>query len=111
MVMPLNEAQVEINISHLKPQMKVLRGIDEIKLTSQTIIQTKVDGEFTLLRYERNGQTFTVNQWGHLRTDFPALNEFKEAISKMPIQKAELLCELCKRRRETPETSRLHTLR
>jgi len=91
----MEECIVQINIDNYKPVMKLLPSIQAIKVIPYlTVVQVKVDGEFTLLRYQRNGNTYTVNRFGHLRMDFPALNEFKTAMDKTATEKAELLCEL-----------------
>jgi len=90
----MKEATVNEKIDGLKPKMKVLKSIEEIELTPQTVIQLKVDGEFNKLVYERNGETFTVNKWGRKRKDFPALNQLINALNQTPIQKAEFLVEL-----------------
>jgi len=74
--------------------MKVLRSITEVHLTPFTVIQVKCDGEFNLLNYEKNGETYTLNRWGRLRKDFPALNQLITALQEQPIQKAQFLCEL-----------------
>jgi len=88
------ETFTDLKIDHLKPNMKFLKDIQEIQLTPQTVIQLKVDGEFNLLVYDRNDETFTINKWGRKRKDFPALNELINALNQTPIQKAEFLCEL-----------------
>jgi len=89
----INETS-EMKIDSFKPNMKFLKSIQEIQLTPQTVIQLKVDGEFNLLVYDRNGETFTLNKWNRKRRDFPALNELINALNQTPIQKAEFLCEL-----------------
>jgi hypothetical protein len=90
----MQENIVDIKIDHLKPKMKTLPSFKALKIVpSETIIQTKVDGEFTMLTFSKEG-SFTVNRWGKARTDFPALNAFHEAMQKAGLEKAELLCEL-----------------
>lgn len=90
----MQESIVDIKIDHLKPKMKSLPSFKALKIEpEQTVMQVKVDGEFTLLSYSKQG-SFTVNRWGKARTDFPALNEFAEAMQKNSLEKAELLCEL-----------------
>jgi len=85
----------ERNIEGYKPTMKVLDSLDIIKLNSETVVSAKLDGEFTLLSYTRQGESYTLNKWGHKREDFPALNQFVEAMNKTTeINHAELLCEL-----------------
>jgi len=90
----MKETITDIKIDHLKPKMKTLPSFKALKIVSgQTVVQVKVDGEFTLLSYSKEG-SFTVNRWGRARTDFPALNEFEEAMRKRSFERAELLCEL-----------------
>jgi len=90
----MKETFTDIKIDHLKPQMKTLPSFKALKIVpGQTVVQVKADGEFTKLSYSKEG-SFTVNRWGRARTDFPALNEFAEAMKKTSIGKAELLCEL-----------------
>jgi DNA modification methylase len=84
----------ERNIDNLKPNMKTLDTLDLLKLTSETVITAKLDGEFTLLSYTKGGETYTLNKWGHKREDFPALNQFTEAMNKTPLTHVEMLCEL-----------------
>lgn len=74
--------------------MKTLDSLDLLKLNSETVVMAKLDGEFTLLSYTREGETYTLNKWGHRRQDFPALNQFIEAMNKTEVTHAELLCEL-----------------
>lgn len=88
------EAFIEKGIDHLKPTMKALKSIDEIQLTEQTVVSAKVDGEFTLVVFDRNGESYTLNKWGRKRKDFPALNELIIALSQTDVQTAEFLAEL-----------------
>ena len=84
----------ERSIDNLIPNMKTLDSLDLLKITSETVITAKLDGEFTLLSYTREGESYTLNKWGHRRQDFPALNQFVEAMNKTEVTHAELLCEL-----------------
>jgi len=84
----------ERNIDNLIPNMKTLDSLDLLKLNSETVVSAKLDGEFTLLSYTREGESYTLNKWGHRRQDFPALNQFVEAMNKTEVTHAELLCEL-----------------
>jgi len=94
----MNEVVVETKIDHLKPSMKVLSSIEEVPIPS--VLQVKADGELQYLHYNRLGfsftphQAYTLNKWGKLRTDFPALNQLCEAISKSHFNQMEILCEL-----------------
>jgi len=88
------EVSHERNIDSLKPNMKVLDSLDLLKITSETVVTAKLDGEFTLLSYTKSGESYTLNKWGHKRQDFPALNQFVEAMNKTAVTYAELLCEL-----------------
>jgi hypothetical protein len=94
----MNEVIVETKIDDLKPSMKVLDSIEDVPIPST--IQVKADGELEYLSYNRLGFSFTehkaytLNKWGKLRTDFPALNQFSEAISKSHFSQMEILCEL-----------------
>jgi ATP-dependent DNA ligase len=97
---------VEEKTSHLKPVMKTLLSVKNIPLPS--LLQAKADGEFTFLTYSRVGfsfslnQAYTLNQWGRLRMNFPALNEFTDAMKKTNIETAELLCELYAKEQNKP---------
>jgi len=85
----LREVVTDIKIDNLKPKMKTLPSFKALKIVKgETVLQAKVDGEFTLLSYSKDG-SFTVNRWGKARTDFPALNEFSEAMEKTSLSKAE----------------------
>lgn len=94
----MKEVFVETKIDHLKPNMKTLDYVEDIPIHS--IIQAKADGEFEFLSFNRFGfsfmehQAYTLNKWGRLRYDFPALNQFTEAITHSPFQSMDLLCEL-----------------
>ena len=92
----------ERNIDNLIPNMKTLDSLDLLKITSETVIMAKLDGEFTLLSYTRGGESYTLNKWGHHRQDFPALNQFVEAMNKTEVTHAELLCELHARENDKP---------
>ena len=92
----------ERNIDNLIPNMKTLDSLDLLKLNSETIVSAKLDGEFTLLSYTREGESYTLNKWGHKRQDFPALNQFIEAMNKTEVTHAELLCELHARENGKP---------
>jgi len=92
----------ERNIDNLIPNMKTLDTLDFLKITSETVILAKLDGEFTLLSYTRGGECYTLNKWGHRRQDFPALNQFVEAMSKTEVTHVELLCELHARENGKP---------
>jgi len=94
----VKEIIVETKIDALKPSMKVLSSIEDVSVPS--IIQVKADGELEYLHYNRLGfslttaQAYTLNKWGKLRTDFPALNQLIEALNKSQFTQAEILCEL-----------------
>jgi len=92
----------ERNIDNLIPSMKTLDSLDLLKLNSETVVSAKLDGEFTLLSYTREGESYTLNKWGHRRQDFPALNQFIEAMNKTEVTHAELLCELHARENGKP---------
>jgi hypothetical protein len=79
-----------------KPKMKVLEKIDDLTLDSETICMAKADGEFNLLIYNRDGETFTINRWGRKLSNFPALNEFVMALEKNDgsIKRLQLLVEM-----------------
>jgi len=88
------EGKAEENIDNLKPKMKTLDSIKDIPMEPYVIIMAKADGEFTKLHYRRNGETTTINRYGHWRTDFPALNELTQALDRTNVQEAEILVEL-----------------
>ena len=82
-------------IDDLKPVIKTLESLELLNIIpNQTVVSAKVDGEFNLLSYTKGGEIYTLNKWGHRRQDFPALNEFAEAMNKTSVTHAELLCEL-----------------
>jgi len=84
----------ERKIEHLKPTMKTLEKLELLEITPEIVASGKLDGEFNLLSYSRSGESYVLNKWGKQRTDFPALNQFIEAMSKSEITHTELLCEL-----------------
>ena len=94
----MNEIIVDTKIDHLKPSMKVLSSIEDVPVPST--IQVKADGELEYLNYNRLGfsfttaQAYTLNKWGKLRTDFPALTQLAEALSQTHFNQAEIMCEL-----------------
>lgn len=85
----------EKDVDYLKPTMKTLQSINELPINN-TIAMAKADGEFTVLEYNRKGLTFTINRYGHWRTDFPALDDAIELLkfAGERIQSAQILCEL-----------------
>lgn len=89
---------VETKTDTLKPTMKVLSAIEDIPINS--VLSAKADGEFNYLAYNRTGfsftesQAYTLNGWGKLRTDFPALNYFIDRMNQTEFNSAEMLCEL-----------------
>jgi hypothetical protein len=98
----MQEKIVDIKIDDLKPKMKTLPSFKALKIVpNETILQCKVDGEFSLLTFTKEG-SFTVNRWGKARTDFPALNEFHDAMLKTGLEKAEVLCELYAKEDDRP---------
>jgi len=91
----IEDFMLDFRIDHYKPKMRVYKSLSDVAIIPDlTVAQVKADGEFNYLRYERNGETFTLNKWGRKRMDFPALNELKEALSRQPFTEAELLVEL-----------------
>lgn len=93
----MKELMVETKINDLVPVMKVLSSKDDIPIPS--VLSAKADGELSYLHYNRVGfsfttaQAYTLNKWGKLRTDFPALQQFIIAMNKTDVQTAELICE------------------
>jgi len=87
------DARSDFDINSLKPQMKQ-SSIRDLQIDAGTVAMAKCDGEFSLVRYERNGESFITNRYGHVRKDFPALNEAVEALDKTELNSAEILCEL-----------------
>jgi len=82
-------------IDELKPKMATLESLDHLDVTpDETVVTAKLDGEFTLLAYDRNGESYTLNKWGHHRSDFPALNQLVEKINQTQYKHVEFLCEL-----------------
>jgi hypothetical protein len=89
------ETDSTIDVLSYKPKMKALDSIDELPIDSETITMAKADGEFNLLIYDRDGETFTINRWGRKLSNFPALNELELVLSKTDgMRKAQLLVEL-----------------
>jgi len=98
----MEETFTDIKIDSFKPKMKTLPSFKYLQIVKgQTVVQVKADGEFTLLAYSKAG-SYTVNLWGRSRTDFPALNEFNEAMRNIGVEKADLLCELYAREDDKP---------
>lgn len=88
------ESKVNLKIDGYKPQMHSLPDVEDLELdVFKTILMVKADGEFTFLAYSKD-RVFTVNRYGHLRMDYPALNEFAEALRRAGITDAGVLCEL-----------------
>jgi len=82
-------------IDDLKPKMTTLEKIEYLDVSpSQTVVMAKLDGEFTLLIFDRNAESYTLNKWGHHRTDYPALNQLVEAMNRTKLNHVEFLCEL-----------------
>ena len=90
----MEESFVEAKIDNLKPTMKTLEQLELLKISPDTVVTAKLDGEFNLLSYTKDGESFTLNKWGHKRRDFLALNQFVEAMNKTGVTHVELLCEL-----------------
>jgi len=88
------EGKITLDIDGLKPTMKALLQIEDVEIHDGVVAVAKADGEFTLLKYSRDGESFTVNRYGHYRSGFPALDEAVEALRKANVKSAEILCEL-----------------
>jgi len=88
----MKQRKVSLDIGHLKPVMRPLRTIEDIPLAGGTVVSAKADGEFTLASFGPEG-CCTVNGWGRLREDFPALNELESALRRDGLSDAQLLCE------------------
>jgi len=83
-------------IDELKPKMATLESLDHLDVTpNETVVTAKLDGEFTLLAYDRNGESYTLNKWGHHRSDYPALNQIVEKMKQTQFNHVEFLCEIC----------------
>ena len=87
----MRDRMVDVKIDHLKPVMKSLRSVEEIPLPA--VVMVKVDGEFSVL-YHNLKDCYTLNRWGRLREDFPALNEACSALRRRGLNEVVLLCEL-----------------
>lgn len=79
------------NVKQFKPKMKPLKTIEEIPIDTttlggsaraRTIITAKIDGEFNVL-FHTPEHTYTLNGWGTMRLDYPALNEAREALLRL----------------------------
>jgi len=65
----------------MKPAMKVLSSLDQIRITQDTTVQVKIDGEFQDVFFE-NGKCWMVNNFGRIRTsqNCLALQELRERL-------------------------------
>ena len=97
MAKPMREMKSTRNIIGYKPVMKTLASFKALNLQTNmqndnVVVMVKCDGEFTLAVCE-DQTAYTINRWGTMRTDFPAVNELAEALEKRGVT-AEILCEL-----------------
>lgn len=91
-------SKTELDITCYKPRMKQAKSLDEIPWhfngKRNVVVQVKADGEFNYVKYQREGETYSVNRFGRKTTDLPALQQLKACLSHWNIVEAELLCEL-----------------
>lgn len=99
------ENKVDLDIGHLKPTMKALKSIDDIpsKLVHEgkialdskekVVVMVKADGMFSVAYYDTK-TCYTVNDYGILRSDFPAINELCATLRGRGLMEAVLLCEI-----------------
>jgi len=99
-----------------KPKMKALKSIEEIPIDTtpedsyrehRTIITAKLDGEFSLFTHTPES-TYTLNGWGTMRTDFPAVNEARESLLRLGNQSYALKAELYAVEEGTERPVQLH---
>ena len=90
--------KVDIDVTCYKPKMKVAKALKDVPINfanaRNLTVQVKADGEFSYIKYQREGETFAVNRFGRKTTDLPCLNEMCEHLLKWNIVEAELLAEL-----------------
>jgi len=84
----------EFQPSMWKPRAKAILTIDQLPLDRELVVTTKMDGEFSVISYQRGVRTFSINLWGTMYGEScPWLKELKEALDKQPVQEAVLLAE------------------
>jgi len=77
-----------------KPRAKAIVAISQLPVDRDLTVTVKCDGEFSVISYQRDVRTFSINLWGTMRGDGdPWLREVKEALDKQPIREAVLLAE------------------
>jgi len=90
--------KVDIDVTCYKPKMKVAKNLKDVPINfanaRNLTVQVKADGEFSYIKYEREGETFAVNRFGRKTTGLPCLVEMCEHLLKWNIVEAELLAEL-----------------
>jgi len=84
---------VNIDISSLKPKCTTVKTISQLKIEKDATIQTKADGEFSLIVYT-DGESFMINKWKRLRAEYPQLIELSNALRKLGVKRVEFLGEL-----------------
>lgn len=88
------ETDTSIDVKSYKPVMKTLANVTDLAVDNQTVVMAKADGEFSLIIYNREGESFSINRYGRKTTNFPALNELIFALSKSEVRTAKLLVEM-----------------
>jgi len=58
------------------------------------LAEIKMDGELNYIRIDDDDKPYTINKYGTMRADFPALNDIAENLKDEGIDTATILCEL-----------------
>lgn len=85
---------MNVNVAGYRPIAKALLSFSKIKITSDTVIMVKADGDFNYFSYVRGGEAYTLNKWGTKRSDLPCILELKMALDRQALERVELLLEL-----------------
>ena len=93
-VFTVNVSVVDWKIEQFKPQMKIVDTVKDLPDFQDGVFQVKADGEFSMAVFNRNSDSYTLNQWGKMRTDFSAVNQFAEALRKTVYESVKVFCEL-----------------
>jgi len=62
----MKETIVETRLEN--PKMSTLERLELLDvIINQTVVTAKCDGELSEVVYDRNGESYTINKWGHKR--------------------------------------------
>jgi len=91
----MEEAVTDQKIDHLKPKMVTFESLELLEvIPDETVVTAKLDGELSLVVYDRSGESYTLNKWGRKRRDYPALNQLIETLNKTAVTHVRFLAEL-----------------